>query len=88
LYPSPAFEQSFFSYGANKTLLHVIFPQRVAFQHILFLHQLFIFLSAALSNIAPYFFPIDPRSESDAVLEGLNNLSDSLNRQGMVHFGH
>ena len=32
-----------------------MFPQRVPYQHILFLHQVFMFLSVALTRIVPYF---------------------------------
>ncbi|KAG5650525.1 hypothetical protein H0H81_011930 [Sphagnurus paluster] len=43
------------------TLLHTLFPERLIHQHVLFLHQLFIFLSIALSRVAPVllsaFFP-------------------------------
>ncbi|KAG6910417.1 hypothetical protein DXG01_010772 [Tephrocybe rancida] len=35
------------------TPLHTIFPQRLIYQHILFLHQLFVFLSFALSRVVP-----------------------------------
>ncbi|KAF8058722.1 DnaJ-domain-containing protein [Lyophyllum atratum] len=35
------------------TPLHTIFPQRLIHQHILFLHQLFVFLSIALSRVVP-----------------------------------
>ncbi|KAJ7747744.1 hypothetical protein B0H16DRAFT_1888618 [Mycena metata] len=40
-----------------RTVLHTIFPHRVAYQHVRFLHQLFLFLSIALSRVAPQFFP-------------------------------
>ncbi|KAG5722016.1 Chaperone protein dnaJ [Termitomyces sp. T112] len=35
------------------TPLHTLFPQRLIFQHILFLHQLFVFLSFALGRVVP-----------------------------------
>lgn len=34
-------------------LFESVFPQRVAYQHILFLHQVFWFMSAAVSRVAP-----------------------------------
>ncbi|KLO11096.1 hypothetical protein SCHPADRAFT_942352 [Schizopora paradoxa] len=47
--------------------LNVLFPYRVAFQHVLFLHQLFMFFSIALSRVFPVLFPesggIDPMDE-------------------------
>jgi hypothetical protein len=33
------------------------FPHRVVYQHILFLHQLFMFMSVAVSKVAPVLFP-------------------------------
>ncbi|KAG6891020.1 hypothetical protein C0992_010993 [Termitomyces sp. T32_za158] len=43
------------------TPLHTLFPHRLIFQHILFLHQLFVFLSFALGRVVPVlisaFFP-------------------------------
>ncbi|KAJ7198579.1 DnaJ-domain-containing protein [Mycena pura] len=41
----------------HRTILHVLYPQRVAYQHILLLHQLFLFMSIALTRVAPQFFP-------------------------------
>ncbi|EJD08099.1 DnaJ-domain-containing protein [Fomitiporia mediterranea MF3/22] len=38
-------------------ILGILFPDRVAFQHVLFLHQLFVFLSIALSHVVPVLFP-------------------------------
>ncbi|KAF9494184.1 hypothetical protein BDN71DRAFT_1449298 [Pleurotus eryngii] len=62
--PSPMVSSSFTSAfpdpaisPAPQTLLHIIFPQRVAYQHILFLHHLFVFLTIALSRVAPMLFP-------------------------------
>jgi hypothetical protein len=34
-------------------MLGLLFPKRVVFQHVLFCHQVFVFLSIALSRIAP-----------------------------------
>ncbi|KAF4563094.1 hypothetical protein EYR40_007184 [Pleurotus pulmonarius] len=65
LSPSPTVSPSSFTSAfpdpaispAPQTLLHIIFPQRVAYQHILFLHHLFVFLTIALSRVAPMLFP-------------------------------
>ncbi|KAF6761109.1 chaperone DNAJ [Ephemerocybe angulata] len=50
------------------TPLHYIFPNRVVYQHILFLHQIFMFLNVALFRVTPYLLPIDefddPRVEA------------------------
>jgi len=37
-------------------LFERVFPQRVAYQHILFLHQVFLFMSVAVSRVAPVLF--------------------------------
>lgn len=37
-------------------LLESVFPQRVAYQHILLLHQVFLFMSVAVSRVAPVLF--------------------------------
>lgn len=37
-------------------LFEHVFPQRVAYQHILFLHQVFLFMSVAVSRVAPVLF--------------------------------
>ncbi|KAJ7496735.1 hypothetical protein FB451DRAFT_1359294 [Mycena latifolia] len=66
LAPSPSFSSSSLLIGhfrhpadgpTHRTILNVLFPRRVAYQHILFLHQLFLFMSIALSRVAPQFFP-------------------------------
>ena len=50
-------------------LLASLFPNRVAFQHILFLHQLFVFLSLALSKVVPVIFPQEPDLSDGKVLQ-------------------
>ncbi|KAJ7188894.1 hypothetical protein C8R46DRAFT_1056100, partial [Mycena filopes] len=67
LSPSPAVTPSGLLLGSalahpadaptHRTILHVLFPDRVAYQHIRFLHQFFLFMSIALSRVAPQFFP-------------------------------
>ncbi|KAF8141182.1 DnaJ-domain-containing protein [Boletus edulis] len=37
-------------------LFESLFPQRVAYQHILLLHQVFLFMSVAISRVAPVLF--------------------------------
>ncbi|KAF9556248.1 hypothetical protein CPC08DRAFT_670121 [Agrocybe pediades] len=66
--PSSSFFSSFYSNSSvatdavslsaiipATTFLEKIFPTRVPYQHILFLHQLFMFLSVALSRVVPQF---------------------------------
>ncbi|KAL0955700.1 hypothetical protein HGRIS_001921 [Hohenbuehelia grisea] len=71
---------------SHRTLLHVIFPERVAFQHVLFLHQLFVFLSVALSRVAPRLFPEPPKVDKQ-VVEHFAALASATDREAslMVH---
>ncbi|KAF8554929.1 hypothetical protein OG21DRAFT_1484291 [Imleria badia] len=41
---------------AQWMLFESVFPQRVAYQHILFLHQVFMFMSVAVSRVTPVLF--------------------------------
>ena len=41
----------------TQTLLTTLFPNRLPFQHILFLHQLFISTSIAITRVGPVIFP-------------------------------
>lgn len=41
----------------NGTILDHLFPDRVVYQHILLLHQVFLFVSVAMSRVAPVLFP-------------------------------
>ena len=50
------------------TLFESVFPQRVAYQHILFLHQVFLFMSVAVSRVAPVLF--SGMMEVDGEMEG------------------
>ncbi|KAF9228456.1 DnaJ-domain-containing protein [Gyrodon lividus] len=55
----------------STTLLDTLFPWRVGYQHILFLHQIFFFVSVALSRVAPVLFAgfmrVDGEVEEEAV---------------------
>ncbi|KAJ7621558.1 hypothetical protein DFH06DRAFT_1305802 [Mycena polygramma] len=66
--------------------LHALFPRRVAYQHILFLHQLFLFLSIALSRVAPQFFP-DAGKVTDALAGRVLQLVCAADREAslMLH---
>ncbi|KAJ6465049.1 DnaJ-domain-containing protein [Mycena vitilis] len=71
---------------SHLTPLHALFPRRVAYQHILFLHQLFLFLSIALSRVAPQFFP-DAGKVTDALAGRVLQLVCAADREAslMLH---
>jgi hypothetical protein len=64
----------------QENLLVYIFPRRVAYQHILFLHQLFMFMSVAVSRVAPVLFPpsIDEIDGIGTDLKSLQAVVDKL----------
>ncbi|KAF7350963.1 J domain-containing protein [Mycena sanguinolenta] len=64
----------------HRTILHFLFPRRVAYQHILFIHQLFLFLSIALSRVAPQFFP-DAAKITEAMSHRLFQLVCAADRE-------
>lgn len=65
------------------TIFHTILPSQVVYQHIQFLHQLFVFLSVALSRVAPLLFPQnDPRVDV-ILLDRVNTLLAHADREGM-----
>jgi len=76
------------------TIWSVVLPQRVPHQHVLFLHQIFIFFSVALSKVAPVVFPTpveeiwDP-NQFRQMLEMTNHLTRAANKEvfGMLHTG-
>lgn len=43
--------------GTQTSLFSALWPRRVAYQHVRFLHSLFVLCSFALSNIVPVLFP-------------------------------
>ncbi|KDQ56381.1 hypothetical protein JAAARDRAFT_132411 [Jaapia argillacea MUCL 33604] len=58
LNPTPTRASEFEHASPSLTsILSSLFPQRLPYQHILFLHQLFIFLSVALSRVVPVLLP-------------------------------
>ncbi|KAF8637784.1 hypothetical protein AX17_002575 [Amanita inopinata Kibby_2008] len=66
------------------TLFHTLLPSQVTYQHIQFLHQFFLFLSVALSRVAPQLFPQeDPRVEL-ILLDRINALSALADREASV----
>lgn len=76
------------------TTWNVLFPQRVPHQHVLFLHQIFLFISVALSRVAPVVFPTPLEENWDPnqfrkMLEVTDSLARTVNREafGMLHTG-
>jgi len=72
------------------SVLSMLFPTRLAFQHIRLLHQLFMFFSIAVSRVAPVLFPDASDDASSvylaqsaaAILEKVKNVDREL--QNMV----
>ena len=56
--------------GTHAGLLTFLWPRRVAYQHIRFLHALFVLCSFALSNVAPVLFPQPTREAEERVVVG------------------
>jgi hypothetical protein len=69
--------------GKPTFILSFLFPSRITHQNILFIHQLFLFFSVALSRVAPLFSPPedDPRAEK-AILEKIQLLASVADREG------
>ncbi|KAG0708700.1 DnaJ-domain-containing protein [Suillus ampliporus] len=73
---------------SHATILDVLFPKRVVYQHILLLHQIFFFLSVASSRVAPVLFPSlmqgDPAMDQQivrAMAERLGALAKTTERE-------
>jgi hypothetical protein len=79
----------------HENILVAFFPRRVAYQHVLLLHQIFIFASIAVSRVAPVLFPptieeveglgMDPRLVQ-GVLEKITELSQNIDRESPFIF--
>jgi hypothetical protein len=65
-------------------LLGFVFPSRVPYQHIKLLHHLFIFLSMALTRVAPAVFPPQLTDEMLALERGkaIVNMSQIIEQEG------
>lgn len=63
-------------------IFNVLFPGRVTYQHVMFLHQLFMFVSVALSRVAPQLFP-DQSRIPPGLVEQLQNIAGVADREGM-----
>ncbi|KAG6873144.1 hypothetical protein C0995_002518 [Termitomyces sp. Mi166 len=72
------------------TPLHTLFPQRLIFQHILFLHQLFVFLSFALGRVVPVlisaFSPKNSLSheQTQETIQGILQLASIADRETSI----
>ncbi|KAJ3733856.1 hypothetical protein DFJ43DRAFT_1067043 [Lentinula guzmanii] len=91
LYPSPSttpiLSSAFWdpsNFGTRPTLLQILFPRRVAYQHILFLHQMFIFSSIALTRVAPQLFPDTQQDEKQRILQQINQQAAFCDREASV----
>ncbi|EIN06592.1 DnaJ-domain-containing protein [Punctularia strigosozonata HHB-11173 SS5] len=90
--PSPASSPlaSEASISPSGNLLTYLFPRRVPYQHVLFLHQIFMFMSVALSRVAPVLFPgmLDDGKLDTKVLvqmlERIASLTKGLNHEAMM----
>lgn len=72
---------------STSTILTFFFPYRSTHQHILFLHQLFFFLSIALTRVAPYLLPLDEElnpNVQQALLERIQAVVGLADRETSV----
>ncbi|KAI0067585.1 chaperone J-domain-containing protein [Artomyces pyxidatus] len=67
--------------GASFSILSVVFPTRLPFQHIRLLHQVFMFLSIALSRVAPVLFPSDDVVPEDATPDAILQKIKMMDRE-------
>lgn len=73
-------------------ILSSLLPYRLPYQHILFLHQMFISLSVCISHVGPVLFPeavVDSRDIMNAAI-GISNrislVSGIAEREGETYF--
>jgi hypothetical protein len=59
----------------------MLFPQRVAYQHILLLHEVFLFLSVAVSRVAPVLFAGEGDGDVRAVGARMGELARGIERE-------
>jgi len=60
-----ALELLFVTRAERPWLLSLLFPRRVTYQHVLFVHQVYISTSIALSRVFPVLFAPDPIQSND-----------------------
>ena len=60
------------------TFLHFLFPERTVYEHVLFLRQIFIFLSVAMSRVLPVLFPFLAYDELGMDFHMAKNLCERL----------
>ncbi|KAG6828844.1 hypothetical protein H0H92_006603 [Tricholoma furcatifolium] len=92
--PSPQSTQTFALTGLRTTYtthtpLHTLFPQRLIYQHILFLHQLFVFLSIALSRVVPVLIsafsqPSITPAQNQELIQQIHQLASIADRETSI----
>ncbi len=66
---------------AHTSIFSLFWPRRVAYQHIRFLHSLFVLCSFALSNIAPVLFPqMSPEMEERVIISQAQQILQTANQ--------
>lgn len=74
LSPSPFVDAT----TSHVMILDVIFPKRIVYQHVLLLHQVFFFLSVALSRVAPVLFPSLMRGDPNLDQQIVRSMAERL----------
>ncbi|TCD65568.1 hypothetical protein EIP91_002488 [Steccherinum ochraceum] len=60
---------------SHNSILGLLWPNRVAYQHIRFLHALFMLCTVAVSRVAPVLFPMPQDVDSKMLLNEFNKLN-------------
>ncbi|TFK26319.1 hypothetical protein FA15DRAFT_667614 [Coprinopsis marcescibilis] len=76
---SPSPEQGGALASRHSTIFSYIFPNRVPYQHVLFLHQLFMFMSVAVTRVAPHLIPYNELDDTRVQQTLLQHTSTLLN---------
>ncbi|EGO00774.1 hypothetical protein SERLA73DRAFT_105158 [Serpula lacrymans var. lacrymans S7.3] len=76
--PEPIDDLFVDSVSPSRMVLHALFPRRTVYQHILLLHQLFFFMSVALSRVVPILFPSLVQGELGMDPQAARKLSERL----------
>ncbi|KAJ3569469.1 hypothetical protein NP233_g5023 [Leucocoprinus birnbaumii] len=71
--------------GKSTFIFTYLFPNRITYQHVLFLHQLFLFFSVALSRVAPLFSSPEYDAQTEkAILEKTRALASMADREASI----
>ena len=72
--------------GTQTSLFAVLWPRPVAYQHVRFLHALFVLCSFALSNVVPVLFPVPSEEARERALvqeaQAILQLSNAMSQEG------